>query len=182
MRKFFGWLVGLVTLVVIVVLIAASQKPDTYRVERGIDINAPSSKVAPLVQDFHYFALWSPWQHLDPKMKETYSGAASGVGAVLAWEGNKDAGSGRMEILRAVPLETDVKLDFYKPFESSSSVTYTMTPLASGGTHVVWSMSGAMHLPEKVMCLFKNMDAMIGPDFERGLAKMKQVAEDPTQP
>ena len=34
-------------------------------------------------------------------MKRTYSGAESGKGAVYAWDGNKNVGSGRMEILEA---------------------------------------------------------------------------------
>jgi hypothetical protein len=38
-------------------------------------------------------------------------------------------------------------------------------------------MTGENNFISKVMCVFMDMDKMIGPDFERGLAAMKAAAE-----
>ncbi|MFC6645110.1 SRPBCC family protein [Granulicella cerasi] len=181
MRRVFGWLVVLLIVFVGVVLMLASRKPDSYRVERTTKIHASADKINPLLQDMHHFALWSPWQHLDPNMKETFSGPPVGVGATVAWVGNSKAGEGNMKVLTATPYDTTLDLHFIKPFESDAKVEYQLTP-QTDGTQVTWIMSGPLNFMSKVMCVFKNMDAMIGPDFERGLAQMKRVAEDPQQP
>ena len=84
-----------------VVLILAATKPDTFRVQRATIVKAPPEKIFPLINDFHQWGTWSPYETKDPAMKRSYSGAESGKGAVYAWEGNKNVGSGRMEILDA---------------------------------------------------------------------------------
>ena len=83
----------LVVLVAAVLLFAAT-RPDTLHVERAATINAPASKILPLINDFHQWGSWSPWEKLDPAMKRTYGGSPSGKGAVYEWAGNSDVGSG----------------------------------------------------------------------------------------
>ena len=85
-----------VAVVIVSLLLYASTKPDTFEVKRSIVVNATASEVFLYVNDFHNWASWSPWEKLDPAMKRTFSGAATGVGAVYAWEGNDDVGQGRM--------------------------------------------------------------------------------------
>jgi uncharacterized protein YndB with AHSA1/START domain len=84
-----------------VVLILAATKPDTFRIERSATINAPAEKIFAVLSDFHQWTHWSPWEHRDPQLKRIFSGAERGNGAIYAWEGNKNVGSGRMEILEA---------------------------------------------------------------------------------
>src|ERR1700755_1304121 len=101
------------------VLIIAATKPDRFSVQRAAVINAPADKVFPLIADFHEWRKWSPWEDRDPNLKRTYGGAERGKGANYAWEGNKNVGSGRMEILEANPSSlVKIKLDFFKPFEA----------------------------------------------------------------
>src|SRR5215475_8994740 len=107
-------------LLVIVVLIAgvlvyAATTPDTMHVERSASIDASPDKVLPLINDFHQWTGWSPWEKLDPQMKRTYSGAASGPGAVYEWSGNSDVGSGRMEITSVSADKVAINLDFNEP-------------------------------------------------------------------
>lgn len=169
----------LLTLIVIIaaILIYASTKPNTYRVERSISINATPEKVMPLIDDFHNWDKWSPWAHLDPNMKVTYGGSPSGKGAVYAWEGNNKVGAGRMEILdERAPGYADMQLDFYKPMKDTARTEFNLVPEGTG-TQVSWVMSGNMTYIAKVMCVFKSMDKMIGGDFEKGLAKLKAEAE-----
>jgi hypothetical protein len=47
-----------------------------------------------------------------------------------------------------------------------------------GSTRVTWYMSGPMPFISKIMSVFVSMDSMIGPDFEKGLARIKALAEN----
>jgi hypothetical protein len=70
-----------------------------------------------------------PWEDKDPAMKRTYSGAAVGRGAVYARDGNKNVGSGRMEILEAsAPSKIVINVDFITPFEGHNTAEFTMQP------------------------------------------------------
>jgi hypothetical protein len=160
-----------------VVLILASTKPDTFRIQRAAVMNAPAEKIFPLIADFHQWLDWSPWEGRDPALKRIYSGTERGKGAVYAWDGNKNVGSGRMEILEASsPSKVVIKLDFLKPFEAHNTAEFTMLP-QGGATNVIWVMHGPAPFMSKVMQVFMNMDRMIGKDFEAGLTNLKAVSE-----
>jgi carbon monoxide dehydrogenase subunit G len=171
------------TIVIIVVvlpaalLIYAATRPDTFQVQRATSIKAPPEKIFALINDFHSWGAWSPYEKKDPAMKRTLSGAASGKGAVYEWEGNKDIGKGRMEITEtSPPSRVTIKLDFVKPFEAHNIVDFTLE--ANGdSTNVTWAIHGPSPYMSKVMGIFLNMDRMIGKDFETGLAALKTVTE-----
>ena len=145
---------------------------DTYTVERSTTIAAPPEEVYAAIIDFHEWPNWSPWEDLDSDLQRTYSGSESGTGSVYEWKGNRKAGEGRMEITETeVPSRIRIALDFLKPFKSSSVTTFTFAP-ADGGTEVTWTMVGHKTFMTKVMGIFKSMDSLIGPDFEKGLAQL----------
>lgn len=170
-------LLGVLVAIVLLLFFAAT-RPDAFRVERSTSVKAEPAKVFALLNDFHNFPSWSPWQNLDPAMQTIHSGAPSGQGAVYAWTGNDAVGSGRMEILQTVPnTSVTVKLDFLKPFEAHNTTLYTLTPGNGGTTTVTWAMFGPSPYISKLMGVFVSMDSMIGKDFERGLANLKAVAE-----
>ena len=155
----------------------AALQPDTLTVQRSATINAPPEKIYPLITDFHKWAVWSPWEKRDPAMKRTYSGADSGKGAVYAWEGNREVGEGRMEIVDdTAPSKIGIKLDFIKPLEGHNVAEFTLTP-KGGATDVTWVMTGPTPFIGKVIGIFMDMDKMIGTDFEAGLAALKAAAE-----
>ena len=163
--------------VVAAVLVYAATRPGNFHVERAIAIKAPPEKIFPLINDFHKWASWSPYEKLDPNMARTISGAESGTGAVYEWSGNSNAGAGRMEITDATPPNSvGIKLDFTKPFETHNNVIFTLQPNGDT-TNVTWAMDGPMPYIAKVMGIFVNMDTMIGKDFETGLASLKAQAE-----
>ena len=169
-------------LIVIVIAIAgvlafALTKPDTFSVQRSASIKAPPEKIFAVVNDFHRWTEWSPWEKLDPTMKRTLSGAASGKGAVYAWQGNSKAGEGRMEILESMPAtKVAIQLDFIKPFEGHNVTEFTLTPQGDTTT-LNWTMTGPTPFISKLMQVFVNMDTMIGKDFEAGLANLKALTE-----
>ncbi|MCE5291433.1 MAG: SRPBCC family protein [Nocardiaceae bacterium] len=138
-------------------------------------INADPATIHALINDFHKWEGWSPWEKLDPQIKRTYSGAAEGVGAQYAWEGNKKVGKGSMEITSSTPNRIELDLKFIVPFEADNKTTFTLTP-AGAGTEVAWTMSGERNLLFAILgkLLF---DKAIGKDFDKGLASLKELAE-----
>jgi hypothetical protein len=166
----------LVVLVAIVLVVAFFQ-PAEFHVTRSATIAAPAARIFPEVNDFHRWAAWSPWEKLDPAMKRTFDGPAAGVGASYAWEGNNDVGAGKMTITESKPAElVHIKLEFLKPMPGDCPTDFTFRP-EGAGTNVTWTMSGTKNYISKVVCLFMNMDKMVGGDFEKGLATLKQLAE-----
>jgi uncharacterized protein YndB with AHSA1/START domain len=171
----------LVALGAIIVLAVAIQfQPATYSVTRSTQINAPPEKVFALIQDFHRWDSWSPWAKLDPKMKTSYQGPDAGPGAIYQWSGNDQVGEGRMTLLATTPpTEARIRLEFIKPFASVAENTFRIASAPSASS-VTWTMSGENDFLSKAFCLFMGgMDKAIGPDFEKGLAQMKSVAERP---
>ena len=167
----------ILAIAIAVVLILAATKPNTLRVQRAASIRAPADRIFPLINDFHQWRGWSPYENKDPVMKRTYEGAESGKGAVYAWDGNKNVGSGRMEILEAsAPSKIIIKLDFFKPFEGHNTAEFTMLPQGDV-TNLTWTMTGPAIFMSKLMQVFINLDHMIGRDFEAGLTNLKNLAE-----
>ena len=167
----------LIALAIAAILMLAAAKPDTFSVRRSATMNASAEKIFALISDFRQWGRWSPWETRDPGMKRSYDGAERGKGAVYAWDGNKNVGAGRMEILEAAtPSKVLIKLDFIKPFEGHNTAEFTMLP-RGGATDVNWAMHGPAPLMHRIMQVFMNLDKMIGKDFEAGLAKLKLAAE-----
>ena len=159
------------------VLILAATKPTTLRVQRSVSINAPPERIFSLISDFHQWVTWSPYEQKDPAMKRTYSGTERGRGAVYAWDGDKNVGSGRMEFLDvSAPSKIVIKLDFFKPFEGHNTAEFTMLPQGDG-THVTWLMHGPANFMSRLIQVFMNLDNLIGKDFEAGLANLKTITE-----
>ncbi|MGH8609499.1 MAG: SRPBCC family protein [Gammaproteobacteria bacterium] len=164
-------------ILIVALLIYAATKPDMFRVQRTASIKAPPEKIFPLVNDLHSHATWSPWEKKDPAMKRTHSGAASGKGAVYEWDGNKEIGKGRMEILESTPPSKVVfAMHFIEPFEAHNPAEIIMEP-RDDSTTVTWAIFGPQPYLAKVMHLFFNMDSMIGKEFEAGLSSLKAITE-----
>src|SRR5580704_4792275 len=162
---------------VAIVLALAATKPASFSVRRAALVKAAPEKIFSLINDFHQWGSWSPYEHKDPAMKRSYSGAAAGRGAVYAWDGNNNVGSGRMEILdSSAPSKIVIKLDFFSPFEGHNTAEFTMLPQGDA-TSVTWLMHGPASLMSKVMQVFMNLDSMIGKDFEACFFNDKKPTE-----
>ena len=177
MLRFLAILAAVIVVVVAGILIYAATKPDSFSVQRSANIKAPPDKIFALIADLRGWSAWSPYEKKDPDMKRTFSGTASGKGAVYEWTGNKDVGQGRMEIIDATaPSKITIKLDFLKPFEAHNTAEFTMVPTGDNTT-VTWAMYGPSPYVAKIMGTLFDLDKMIGNDFEAGLASLKSVAE-----
>ena len=170
-------IIRVIMLVVALALIFINTRPNTLHIERATTIAATSDVVFSKINNFHEWAAWSPWEHLDPNMQKSFEGSDSGVGAGYHWSGNAKAGEGRMTITESQPNQrVGIKLEFIKPFQATNATSFILTP-DGAGTKVTWTMDGPLNFMSKVMCLFQSMDKMIGPDFEKGLTGMKSLAE-----
>lgn len=168
-------LIGLVVLAVGFLIVVAFQ-PSEFRIARSAAMTAPPATVFAQVNDFHNWA-WNPWGKIDPAMKQTYEGAPAGIGAIYTWTGNNQVGSGRMTIVESRPGEfVRIKMEFQKPMKATHTAEFAFKPQGAG-TEVTWSMYGKNNFMAKAMCLFMDMDKMVGGMFEKGLADMKKTAE-----
>ena len=148
-----------------------------FRIERSATIKASADAVFAQVNDFQNWRAWSPWEKLDPALKRSSDGPPAGTGSQYAWIGNRNVGQGRMTIVDSRPGEfVRIKLEFFKPFAATNTAEFRFKP-ADGGTAVTWSMSGHNNLISRLMCLFINMDRMVGGQFEQGLSSMKKIVE-----
>ena len=151
--------------------------PASFTVKRSLDMRAPADRLFPQIADFNAWPAWSPYEKRDPAMKRHFSGKPSGVGAIYEWDGNRNVGQGRMEILESTPpSKVRIDLQFRRPFKAHNVAEFTFDPHGQNTT-VTWAMHGPMTFMSRVMGLFINMDKMIGKDFEAGLQNLKAIAE-----
>jgi uncharacterized protein YndB with AHSA1/START domain len=164
---------------IVVVLVLAATKPDSFSLQRSTSIAAPPEKIHALINDLKAFNTWNPWALKDPSSAITYEGANTvGVGAAYNWKGGK-SGAGRMQIVESTtPSRVAASLEFKEPMTTTNRVEFTVVPQAAG-TQVTWTMSGPMPFMSKLMSVFMSFDKMVGPDFEAGLANLKAAAEKP---
>ena len=159
------------------ILAIAATRPDHFRVQRSATIQAPPDRIYPLINDLRSFNTWNPYEKKDPNVVGAYSGPSSGAGAAYAFTGNKEVGKGTIRITSAKPAES-VRMDLVllEPFPCDNRVEFRLEPQGSA-TKVTWALEGKAPLLAKVVHLFLDMDAMVGKDFEAGLAGLKKIAE-----
>ena len=148
----------------------------SYVVVRKASINATPDRVHELINNFHHWASWSPWEDLDPGMTKKFTGPEHGVGATYSWSGNKKAGVGSMKVISSTPEQIRIDLQFVKPMKSRTDTLFGIQ--SSGhGTEVSWTMSGEQKGLWGLIGRFYPMDRIVGKDFEKGLTRLKAVAE-----
>lgn len=173
-------LLGLAVVLVALCGVIAT-RPSSFTVQRTATLKAPPDVAFALVNDFHHWGEWSPWDKLDPNQKRTFEGTIAGAGSIYGWSGNDQVGEGRMTIEESKANElVRIKLEFLKPWAATNSTTFAFTPAAEG-VSVTWKMEGHNDFMGKAMSLFMDMDGMVGKDFENGLANMGKAAEAETQ-
>ncbi|WP_278261516.1 SRPBCC family protein [Nocardia sp. AG03] len=147
-----------------------------FEVIRRTSIAAAPDRIRGYIDNFHQWLLWSPWEDADPQLARTYTGPESGVGARYAWRGNRKAGAGTMEIKADAEREIGIELTFEKPFKATNFVTFTLVP-SGANTEVTWTMTGTHSGLMGVLGKVFPIDNMIGKDFDKGLARLKTLAE-----
>ncbi len=172
LKKLFLGLLAIVALLVIVGFFL----PSTVHLERSTTIAAPQSTVFTLVNGFARMNDWSPWAKIDPSTVYTYEGPGHGVGAKMAWQSDHpDVGNGSQEITGSQPYErVETHLDFGP--QGTAEAFFDLSE-GDGGTQVVWGFDSdfGFNLMGRYFGLM--MDRILGPQYEEGLASLKELAE-----
>lgn len=164
-------------IVVLALLAFAMTKPDSFRFERKILINASADKIFPYLNITRKALEWSPFEEVDPDMERSFNGPESGVGAKYAWRGDHKIGEGHLEIIESVENHKVVmKLVFLRPMKAVNTAEYSIVS-QGGSSEVVWSMYGPNTFCGKLMSIFINCEKMCGEQFEKGLEKLKTITE-----
>lgn len=177
MKKVLLGLLAALLLALFAVLGLAATKPDTLTVQRSLLVQAAPADILPYAQDYRLFVQWIPWTALDPAQEVRFSEPPAGVGAWYTWKGNDKVGEGRMTILAVSEERVDSRLEFLAPWESTANSFLTARPRGDGQTEVTWGFVQENDGMSKVMMVFMDMDAMLGADFEKGLAALKPMVE-----
>lgn len=160
-----------------IVLAVAATRPDMFEVRRSARINAAPERIFPLIDDLRAFNTWNPYEKKDPAIKGVYGGAPKGKGATYAFQGGNEVGSGRLEIIDSKPVsKVTMTLLMAEPFEVSNVVEFVLEPQGDT-TNVTWAMRGRVPYVAKILHMFVDVDAMVGHDFEAGLAALKSASE-----
>jgi uncharacterized protein YndB with AHSA1/START domain len=171
--------IGLGVLAVVVLFLGyVAAQPADYTVSREITINAPAEKIFPYLNSSKLADQWGPWKEVDPQAQMVFSGPDEGVGAKTSWDSSGQLGTGSATIVNAVPNQrVDIKLEYSKPMSMTQDSVYSIKP-AEGGQHVVaWTVQGKNSFMGRVMCVFMDMDKMVGGMFEKGLSNLKNQVE-----
>jgi len=178
MKILKGILIALV-IIIAIPLIAALFVKGEYAVERETTINKPKQEVFDYVKFLKNQNEYSVWNKKDPNSKMEYIGTDGTVGFISSWDSQmEDVGKGEQEIKKITEGERlDVELRFKKPFEATDYAYMTTEAVDSTQTKVKWGFNGKMPYPMNIMCLFMNMDEMLGPDLQTGLDNLKGILE-----
>lgn len=173
--KFLKWIFYLVAAVALVVVVGSFLLPAQAVVSRSIEIAAPPDKVFAIVGDLRRFDEFSPWADRDPNIAYSFEGTESGLGQIMRWSSdNPDVGSGSQRIIEYDPPNyAELALDFGTMGRAIAS--WDLVPSETGTTATWGFRSDLKGIPEKWFGLM--FDRWIGPDYEKGLAKLKTVAE-----
>ncbi|NIP29414.1 MAG: hypothetical protein GTO02_03440 [Candidatus Dadabacteria bacterium] len=149
--------------------------PTEYNVTRSVIIDSTPQEIHKFTGDLSNWDKWSPWIENDPTLKVKIGKNSKGVGASQSWVG--EDGSGSLVFTSTNPnkgLEYDLEFN-QGQFRSKAGFTY----LEKGDqTEVVWSMNGNVDTPIIGGFFARKMDTFVGPDFEKGLKKLKSVVEN----
>ena len=173
--KILKILLILVGVFILIALILGIVGPKSYDVNRSAIVAGTPEQVWPYVSDLKKMALWSPWAEKDTTMTVEYTGTDGAVGSMSSWSGNKDVGKGSQTLSVLEPnSKVESKLVFLEPM-AGESTAYTHLKDTTGGTYVTWGIKGENGFVGRIFGSIMNMDKMMAPDFERGLAKLTEL-------
>lgn len=167
---------GVIVVLVVALLLGSMLLPSGQYVERSAIVKADQAEVFSLVSDYRLFNKWSPWAEYDSKAVYEFSGPATGVGSTMSWRSeHANVGNGTQEIVEIQPHTMVKSKLIFDGFDTPTYATFELKP-TDGGTHVTWSFDSNMDtILGRYMGLM--MDKWVGTDYERGLARLQELAE-----
>lgn len=173
MKKILYVVIGLFVVYLILCLVGPSQ----MKIERSMDINTSAEIIKPKLADLKFFyEKWSPWTEKDPNMKTIFTGEVGKEGSSMSWESDvEDVGKGVMTY-KYTHGDTIVELLNFDGHGDAN--VYHIVNSDGAGSRVNWVMQNSVPFLFRGVMLFMNIDKMVAPDFEKGLAKLKKTMEE----
>ncbi|MCW8869498.1 MAG: SRPBCC family protein [Proteobacteria bacterium] len=151
---------------------------DEVTVSRDIVIERPTKTVYKTVNSMHNFNQWSPWPKMGPDASFTFQGPEYGVGSQMTWSGNQSIGSGVQTIVETVENQKVKTKTLFKSKDNAVSyTTYQLTPIDDDSTRVEWIYETNFEGDILGRYVGSMLDGMLGPQYEQGLQKLKEVVE-----
>lgn len=173
-------IIGVLGMVVVAFLGYVAMQPSDYTISRSVAIQAPAEKVFPYLNNSRLAKEWANWSDVDPHATMTFVGPEEGVGAQTKWEGGKQLGTGSATIENSVPnQQVDIRLVYLKPMAMTQNAQYLLN-FENGQSVVTWRVQGQNNFMGRLMCVFFNMDKMVGGMFEKFLGNLKTIVESST--
>lgn len=144
-------------------------------VKRSIVIDLPVEKVYALISDFNTWRNWSPWLILEPEAQSE----VTADGSSYSWKGERVGEGSITKTSEDSPHTMQCDLVFLKPWKSKAQVRFELAE-EGNSTKVTWTMASS--LPVFLFFMKKTMTTMIGMDYDRGLAMLKDYAETKAVP
>jgi effector-binding domain-containing protein len=176
--RVFSKIVMWLLIIVAILVIIAYLLPREYKVERSIQIGASKSLVYELTCNIEKWDLWSPWTNeMDSTAVFELSGNKCEEGTIWKWEG-EIMGKGELIVTKIVPGEVfDYELLFDDgAYQSKGGMTYES--IGKDSVMVIWYDQGDLGYNPYYRYMGLFMDQAMGPQFEKGLEKLKMVAEE----
>jgi uncharacterized protein YndB with AHSA1/START domain len=163
--------------VLIAMALLSAVFPSKFGAQRSLDIAAPAERIFTLLEDPREWKRWAPWFEADPSTSISFSGASKGVGAQASWE-SKSEGGGHMKL---EVVQANQRLEYSVVFSSGTPALgyFELKPLPGAKTRVIWRFEGDTGWNPVARWFGLLMDKMIGPNFEKGLAKLAKEVEGP---
>lgn len=149
--------------------------PSDIHVERSIQINSSVEKVFEQVAVLPNWDNWMPWKEMDSSLVCYWNEKTTGVGAYYTWTMANGEEEGRLEILELVPNQR-MKTEVVFGAAGVGIGHWHFVPNANG-VEVSWGLSMDIGANPYVKIMGPFMDYMMGPDFEKGLANIKNYCE-----
>ena len=166
-----------IALILIAFLGYASTRPNHFRYERSGLIHSSPDKIYALTSNLKMGALWNPYAQKDPNMKAEFTGTLGEAGSKMDFDGNNEAGSGSLEVLKAIPNQAvDIRLTMTKPISVTNLIEYRLTP-EGNDIRFSWAMSGEVGFIGKIIGVLIDCEKMVTKDFEVGIQNLKKICE-----
>lgn len=176
MKKFLLGVAYTLIALVVVFMGGAYTLPGEAVVERQVTIAALPGQVFGIVSDLRRFKEFSPWADIDPGLHYTFEGPQTGIGQKMSWTSdNPRFGSGSQTVVDYQPnVRFATTLDFG---DMGDAISYFNFVPVANDTKVTWGFKSLLRSPLERWMGFLLYDREIGADYEKGLARLKTLAE-----
>lgn len=147
-----------------------------WGVEESVYVNAPASKIYPLVSSTIAWERWSVWNEVDnSSMKREFKGPSEGVGSTVEWDRGLISGVTRISsVAEEQQVSFSVSFDQRHEFAEGRIVLRS----APGGTEVFMRIRGDTHTDPITKLAVLYYKPTLKHEMEQSLSRLRDKIED----